>query len=215
MTKVSPVRKRNATVFFLTKIAAGIFLRPFFRLTREGLENLPDNQGFILLPKHQRWEDIPLLGLAAPKPLYYIAKVELFLNPVSCWLLSSMGGIPLNRSRPLESRRSLKSVVAFLKNGEGMVIFPEGTYYRDAMGPGQRGLIRMVRSRLKVPLIPVGVRYEKKGWRSRVCIRFGSPLVDDPGRDPDSLLEKIMSEIALLSGLEQAGTPEPQKNINH
>ena len=68
---------------------------------------MPEKGPFILLPKHQRWEDIPIIDLALQKPLYYIAKYELFNNVLFRWFITSAGGIPLNRERPMESRRSL------------------------------------------------------------------------------------------------------------
>jgi 1-acyl-sn-glycerol-3-phosphate acyltransferase len=132
-------------------------LTPLFRIEIEGLKNLPRDSAFILLSKHQRWEDIPLLSLATPRPLYYIAKYELFKNALSNRFFSSLGGIPLNRQRPLESRRFLQTTIQLLEKGEGVVIFPEGTYYHNKMGPGQTGMVRCGRSRLKLPFIPVGI----------------------------------------------------------
>ena len=92
--------RRRPLLLRVTKIAARSILSVFFRLRVEGLSHLPGRGGVVLLPKHQRWEDIPLLGLAVPRPLHYVAKQELFLNPLSRWLMTSLGGIPLNRKRP-------------------------------------------------------------------------------------------------------------------
>ena len=195
------VRERKAFVFGLTRIAAKLCLYPFFRTEVYGLENLPVKNAFILLPKHQRWEDIPLLSLAAPRPLYYIAKYELFTNPVSRWFLYSVGGIPLNRSRPLESRRSFKALIYFLRKGEGIVIFPEGTYYNNEMGRGQVGLIRMIHSRFMVPFIPVGIHYLKKRGKRIVRIDFGRPIYEKSSVTAEGLLDRIMKEIARLSDL--------------
>ena len=196
-----PTWKRKASIVCLTRITAGLFLSPFFSIKIGGLENLPIKSAFILLPKHQRWEDIPLLSLATSRPLYYIAKHELFLNPISRWLLCSMGGIPLNRERPLESRRSLKMMMEFLKNREGVVIFPEGTYYRNKMGPGHAGLIRMVLSRVALPFIPVGMIYSKKKGRTLIRVNFGMPVYENLSGNTNRLFNHIMKEIALLSGL--------------
>ncbi len=193
--------ERNASVFWLTSIIAKFFLAPFFRISTQGIEHLPTQNAFILLPKHQRWEDIPLLSLATPRPLYYMAKYELFLNPISRWLLTSMGGIPLNRKRPMESRRALQRMIGYLKKGEGIVIFPEGTYYRDKMGPGHSGLIRMIISRSRVPFIPVGINYTKKRGRTLAQINFGGSIYADGSAKADDLLRQIMTEIAKLSGL--------------
>ena len=194
------LRPRSALILRLTRPTARIFLSQVFRMKTRGQENLPNQRGFILLPKHRRWEDIPLLSLASPRPLYYVAKYELFLNPISRWFVSSLGGIPLNRSRPLESRKSLKTMLDLLEKGEGIVIFPEGTYYRSRMGPGHVGLIRMILSRSRVPFIPVGINYAAKSARTRVEINFGRPIYESSLDRVESFLDQMMKEIARLSG---------------
>jgi len=194
---------RRGWVFWITKIAGRVLLSPFFRLKTGGVNNLPQKSAFILLPKHQRWEDIPLLGLATPRPLYYIAKSELFTNPLSNWFLRSLGGIPLNRQRPLESRHSLKSLVSLLREGEGAAVFPEGTYYSNKMGPGHVGMVRLILSRVTPPFIPVGVRYSRKGFRTLVQIKYGKTFYAESGTSPGELLDRMMKQIAELSGLSQ------------
>ncbi len=195
------MERSNPYLLVFARVAVGLCLYPFFHLQIRGKENLPQDQAFILLPKHQRWEDIPLLGLATPSTLYYVAKHELFSNPVYRWLISALGGIALNRKRPIESRRSLAQMIAVLKNGEGVVIFPEGTYCNGHVGPGHVGLIRMVSSRLVLPFIPVGIRYPKGGIRARVQISFGTPIYKDTSVTADTFVRRVMQEIATLSGL--------------
>jgi 1-acyl-sn-glycerol-3-phosphate acyltransferase len=194
---------RREWVLGITKTVGRVLLSPFFRLITNGVNNLPQERAFILLPKHQRWEDIPLLSLATPRSLYYVAKSELFMNPLSKWFLASLGGIPLNRQRPIESRHSLKSLVSLLREGEGVVVFPEGTYYVSRMGHGHVGMIRLILSHVAPPFIPVGISYSKKGFRTLVEINYGKPFQAEPGMSPRALLDHMMKEIEELSGLGQ------------
>lgn len=194
----------NLFVYRLVKIIANLVLRPFFHIHISGLTNIPERGAFILLPKHQRWEDIPLIGICVQRPLYYVAKEELFRNPVSGWFISSLGGIPLNRERPLESRNSFRMIMENIKKGEGVVLFPEGTYYRDRMGTGHAGLIRMITSRSAVPFIPVGVRYTKKRWRTDVRMVIGESVYGISLKGTNEFIALIMSEIGRLSGLRPA-----------
>ena len=198
MTPLLQARKGRTSP--IARLIARAFLSLLFRLTVRGQENLPSHNAFVLLPKHQRWEDIPLLDLATPRSLYYVAKQELFNIPFFGWFLSALGGIPLNRSRPMESRQSLRVVQELLGEGEGVVVFPEGTYYRNRMGPGHVGLIRMIMSRSKVPFIPTGVRYEARGCYTEVQIKFGRPIYKDSSANADLFVDQIMKEIARLSG---------------
>jgi 1-acyl-sn-glycerol-3-phosphate acyltransferase len=194
---------RNEGFFQVFILLVRALLTPFFRIEVEGLKNLPRDSAFVLLCKHQRWEDIPLLGLATPRPLYYIAKYELFKNALSNRFFSALGGIPLNRRRPLASRRFLQATIDLLEKGQGVVIFPEGTYYPNKMGPGQIGMVKFVLSRLKLPFIPVGINYAAAGRRHRVHVRihFGKAFHADPTLPADTFVNRMMKEIAVLSGL--------------
>ncbi len=192
---------RNERVFRTIKLLGHVLLTPFFRIEVAGAENLPVDRAFILLAKHQRWVDIPLLSIATPRPLYYIAKYELFKNALSSWFCSALGGIPLNRQRPIESRRSLNAIIELLEKGEGVVIFPEGTYYRGKMGPGQIGMVRFVLSRLKLPCIPVGINYAASGWRVRVRIHFGKASYPEATLPIDPFFNHLIAQIAHLSGM--------------
>jgi 1-acyl-sn-glycerol-3-phosphate acyltransferase len=198
--KKSVVGRKNWAFYFVKTITA-IILFPFFNLRTRGAENLPKKSAFILLPKHQRWVDIPLLGIASPQPLYYIAKHELFKNFFSNWFLKAMGGIPLNRERPVESRRYLKAAIEFLNKGEGVVIFPEGTYYVNKMGPAKTGVVKLILSRLSLPFIPVGIKYSKRRLRTRVFINFGDAVYPDESGTAGIFLDKMMKNIAVLSEL--------------
>ena len=166
-----------------------------------GLENLPAETAFILLPKHQRWEDIPLLALATPRRLYYVAKYELFKNPLSSWFVTSLGGIPLNRKRPLESRRFLTATIDLLEKGEGVVVFPEGTYYNNEMGPGQAGMVKFIRTRLSLSFIPVGISYTRQNRRFLVRINYGKKFHAEADASGNTFIHDMMHEIAILSGL--------------
>ncbi len=197
--KVVPV-KRSTGAYVVTKLALKMLLFPFFRLEVCGLRNLPRDRAFILLPKHQRWEDIPFTGFAIPRQLYFVAKHELFKTTFTDRLFKSLGGIPLNRKKPIESRRYLLSAIRMLEKGEGIVVYPEGTYFRRKMGPGHTGMLRFILSRLAMPLIPVGIRYSLNGWRIHVRVAIGRITYQRPFEPADRLLIRLMGEMAKLSG---------------
>ena len=192
---------RRGWLFWIMRNVARILLFPFFCLKISGKENLPQKSAFVLLSKHQRWEDIPLLGLGTPRTIYYVATHELFKNPLSNWFFRELGGFPLNRERPIESRKFLRAMIEILKGGEGLVVFPEGTYYRDRMGPAHVGVVRLILSHLELPFIPVGIQYVRKGWRVAVTINFGKAVYSDSRASASEFLDIVMADIAQLSGL--------------
>jgi len=192
---------RNNFLVDVTIFLSRCYFFPYYRLTIQGLDHLPRDRGYVLLPKHQCWQDIPLLGIAAGRPLFYMAKSELFKNPISNWYISSLGGVPLNRKNPLESRKHLRSMIQYIQDGEGVVVFPEGTYFRNKMGPGKKGLLRLIISRSPTTLIPVGIRYSGKKRATDVTIRFGSPIDMNTDKDFPDIMKTVMSDIRKLSGL--------------
>ncbi len=192
--------RKNWAIWF-ARIVSKTFFMPLVRLETEGTENIPEKGPFVLLPKHQRWEDIPILGLATPRPLYYVAKYELFRNPIIAWFLRSLGGIPLNRQRPMESRQHINSMVDLLRIGEGLVIFPEGTYYRENMGTGRSGLIKLILARMSPPFIPIGIRYLKGGPKTLIRINIGRPFFAGAEDSVNMFVDHMMNEIAGLSEL--------------
>ncbi len=194
--------ERKKWVCDATKALIRITFSPFYLLETRGSEYLPRGEAFLMLSKHQCWQDIPLISVATPRPLYYVAKHELFENPLISRLLKFQGGIPLNRQKPLKSRDAIRAVIHFLKEGEGVVVFPEGTYYPGRMGPGKGGILKLIISRLRLPLIPVGFRYRKEGLRTRVTVSFGEPVYHGKQTSSDETLGQVMEAIAGLSGLE-------------
>ncbi len=194
--------EREKWVCDVTKAIIRFTFSPFYLIETRGSEHLPGEKAYLMLPKHQCWQDIPLIAVATRQPLYFVAKHELFKNPLISRLLEAQGGIPLNRQNPLKSRNAIRAMIQFLKNGEGVVVFPEGTYYPNRMGPGKGGILKLIISRLALPLIPVGIRYRREGLRTRVMISFGTPVYHARQTSSDETLDLIMETIAKLSGLE-------------
>ncbi|MCL4500976.1 MAG: 1-acyl-sn-glycerol-3-phosphate acyltransferase [Deltaproteobacteria bacterium] len=178
----------------------------YFALRIQGLENLPAHGPAIICPKHQRWEDIPLVGMALPPPLHYIAKVELFQQPVIRDVLYAWGGVPLDRHNPRATLSSFKRLLPLLEEGAYVVLFPEGTYVRGQVGPGKHRLIQMLlklqhRDGLGLlPFVPVGVSYHPLEWGWRVEINLGPPWRAAQPKQALALTCGLMEQIARLSG---------------
>jgi 1-acyl-sn-glycerol-3-phosphate acyltransferase len=199
--------KRNSFVYIATKkIAQGAF-PIFYRIKTEKKTSLPDHGPMIILPKHQYWTDIPIISLAFEPLLYFVAKKELFKYPLIRDYLSFLGGLPVDRKQSIRSLDSFKTLVSLLRAGEKIVIFPEGTYFRNEVGSGKSRLLQMIlrfQSELgyPVPFIPVGIRYgERSGWRRQVEVCIGCPLFAEKESDAIPLTHQAMEEISCLCGL--------------
>lgn len=200
---------RSNLLYKFVRSIACICLHLFYNLKIEGQEKIPAHGPVIILPKHQFWTDIPLVSLAVPRPLNYIAKKELFIYPLIRHFLIALGGIPLDRQNPLKTINSLRYIEKLLKEKEFIVIFPEGTYYPYSMGRGKHRLIQhILHLQKKIPFIPMGLNYSPGWWRPKVKIKIGDPVYAPQEILAKVFTEALINEIAHLSGIE-----EPRSNV--
>jgi 1-acyl-sn-glycerol-3-phosphate acyltransferase len=105
----------------------------------------------VVAANHESLLDPPLLALASPDPLHFLAKIELWRYPPGAWLMDALGGIPIRRDR-----RDLVSVgraEELLRAGESVALFPQGTV---SGGAWTRGAARLALA-TGVPLVPVRI----------------------------------------------------------
>jgi 1-acyl-sn-glycerol-3-phosphate acyltransferase len=202
--------RRSDILYRFMRSVGYVSLNCLYRIKVEGRENIPPAGPAILLPKHQFWTDIPIIALAARRPLNFIAKQELFVYPGVRHFISSLGGIPIHRLNPVKSLSSFRYVEQLLKNGESVVLFPEGTYYPHTMGRGKHRFVeRLLRTQEKagshgdraLPFIPVGIRYNEKKFRPEVDVKIGRPISSGEESGGEEFTRRIVEEIAKLSGL--------------
>jgi 1-acyl-sn-glycerol-3-phosphate acyltransferase len=199
-------RSLSPTFYRLGRWLTRQTLGRFFSLRVEGLEYLPARGPAIICPKHQRWEDIPIIGMALPPPLHYIAKVELFQQPGVREVLGAWGGVPVDRNNPRATLSSFKRLLPILTAGEFIVLFPEGTYFLNRIGPGKHRLIQMLLKLQRqdglrfLPFVPAGVAYEPQGRGYTVHVKLGPPLLAPSPRQAPALTDALMERIAHLSG---------------
>jgi 1-acyl-sn-glycerol-3-phosphate acyltransferase len=199
--------RRSSIIYSLTRKMARLVFSVFYQIETDRKEAFSGQGPAIILPKHQYWTDIPIVSLAFESLLHFVAKKELFEYPLIRHYLFLLGGIPVDREESIRTLRSFRTVLSLLRAGEKVVIFPEGTYFRDRVGSGKSRLLRMIlkfQSELedRIPFIPVGIRYgERAGWRRRVVIRIGHPLFAERASEDILLTQRVMEEIGHLSGL--------------
>jgi len=203
------VLKRNSVIYSVTKGVAHLVFSIFYRIETEKKTTLPDDGPMIILPKHQYWTDIPIISLAFKPLLYFVAKKELFKYPLIRDYLSLLGGLPVDRKQSIRTLDSFRTLVSLLRAGEKIVIFPEGTYFRNGVGSGKSRLLQMIlrfQSELgyPIPFIPVGIRYgERSGWRRQVEVCIGAALLAERESDAIPLTHRAMEEISRLCRLPQ------------
>ena len=190
--------------------------------TREWLggENIPETGGFILALNHISHVD----PLTAAHVVYdhgrlprYLAKSGLFKNKALAHFLTAAGQIPVERlSR--NAAGAYDAAVAAVRDGECVVVYPEGTITRDPDGWPMTGKSGAARIALETgcPVIPVGqwgaqqllAPYSKKPDlfpRKKVTMKVGTPVdLSDLAAQPRSVAvvaqatDRIMAAITGL-----------------
>jgi len=132
--------------------------------------------------------------------IHVLAKIEIFKIPVLSTILRKLGMISVDRS--INDIASIKSSLNYLKNGEKVVIFPEGTRSAEYAHAAKSGAVKLA-ERAGVPVMPVFLS-RKKPFFKRSKVVFGAPYRIDKAeekRTPDdyaALSEELMKKIQAL-----------------
>lgn len=150
---------------------------PFFNLVHPGKhigrEHIPEGAA-IICGNHTRMSDpfFMIYAFHLENQLRPMAKAEVMRLPVIGWLLKKAGVFGVDRGKA--DVGAIKHAMKLLKDGEKVLIFPEGTRHRDGdAGDGKTGAA-MLAVRTGVPLVPVYIPAEKK-WFGRTTVVIGEP----------------------------------------
>lgn len=132
-----------------------------FRMTKpdvQGLENIPQTGGAILVPNHVSNLDPILLGVqvAKKREVRALAKSSLFKTPVVGGVLRKMGHIPVFRNSSTAAD-ALRAAVEAVNRGEIIAMYPEGTIPENIshVGVFKSGAVRLALE-TGAPIIPIG-----------------------------------------------------------
>jgi glycerol-3-phosphate dehydrogenase (NAD(P)+) len=170
----------NKAIFWIARIAFGVAIQFYFSVERTGRRNIPKRGPVILAANHRSFLDPFLIGCLIRRPVYFVAKRELFEKRWQAWILNRLGAFPIKRGEADEE--SMATARGVLARGGALVIFPEGTRHRHGpLGRPKRGVGRLALE-TGAPVVPIAVLGSERarhGWKIRpvwVRIRAGRPL---------------------------------------
>lgn len=133
-----------------TVIAKSLF---FFRAY--GAEHVPGSGGCVIACNHESYLDPPLVGISAPRQIFYLARKTLLEWPVLGPLFPKLNVIPVDQDRADMS--ALKTVIKRVRAGECTVIFPEGSRTLDGnFLPAMPGL-GLVMAKTRCTVVPARI----------------------------------------------------------
>lgn len=188
----------SAGAYAVLRSTVGFFMRlahPVFRV--HGRENLPEGAA-VLCCNHSAFSD-PIWVLVAMKselPPRIMAKKELIETPVLGRLYRKLGAFPVDRGN--RDIAAVRTAMNALRNGEKLLIFPEGTRIRHGKTAEPHNGALMIAARERAPIVPIYLSTDKRFLR-RVDIVFGKPFTTDTKKPTqDELTEqtrKMMNDI--------------------
>jgi len=191
-----------------------------------GTANVPAAGPLLIVSNHVGAIDPVIIGGWTPRPVWFMAKAELFRG-AWVWLMRAYHAFPVIRHSP--DRAALRRAFDLLKQGSAVVLFPEGHRSENARllraEPGAGFIAR----HSGAPLLPIAItgsqnvlgRHARIPRRADVEMRFGEPFqLPDQNRDgsrmdhqqsADYLMTKIAQLLPLEYQGEYAGPPVSQR----
>jgi len=188
-----------------SSLLALVICKILFGVRARGIENIPKKGGFILASNHSSYLDPIVLGAISPRKLNFMAKEELFCHPLISWYLSCLGAFPVKRDSADLS--ALKHALRRLREGEVLILFPEGSRRFDGTSTDPYPGIGFLVAKSGVPVIPVfikgtenalprGAKFIRTG---RVYVYFGKQISIERRVPYQDIAGQIMDNIRHLS----------------
>jgi 1-acyl-sn-glycerol-3-phosphate acyltransferase len=175
------------TYTFVRSVVAGV-LKPFYRIKTIGLEHFPKEGGVLLCSNL----DPPVVGITANRPVYFMAKEELFSVPLLGKLVPHLNAFPVKRG--MSDREALRKGLNVLKEGKVLGLFPEGTRSKD--GELKKGLAGagFFALRTDAKVVPCAIIGPYKPFRTLTVV-YGKPIELDELRSSKASAEETTDHI--------------------
>lgn len=168
--------------YLLSKAILWVFFRLGYGLEVSGAEQIPKRGGVLVACNHLSYLDPPLLAVACPRLLSFMARADLFGHWLLGTYLRAVGVLPLQRGEG--DVVALRGAVDRLRRGEAVAIFPEGgRQFSGVAGAARRG-VGLLSATACVPIVPAVVHGTfqaltpgtRRLHRSKIRVAFGSVI---------------------------------------
>ena len=194
----------NSPILYRLVRPIGVLLcRGIFRPRIIGKENIPKNGGVVLAGNHQFVLDPLLIGCATKRCVHFLAKYEIFKYRFTNWFMQNCGIIPVHRQR--KDHDALVAAKQYLKDGEVIGIFPEGTIIKpDGVDllPFKFGAVKMAKD-TECPIVPFTINGSYIPFQGRLEIIFHEPIHimgEDLTEENDKLRERVAGSMKPKKG---------------
>lgn len=152
---------------------------------RIGLEHVPVSGPAIIACNHVSFWDPILVGLGCRREVHFMAKEELFRNPLFGWIIRAFNAVPVRRGAV--DSGALRTAVEVLRSGGVLVIFPGGTRDRSDELRNPKPGVGFLALAAGAPVVPAHIAGSDRLLRafvgaSKLELRLGVPMAADGER---------------------------------
>ncbi|GAA5170846.1 MULTISPECIES: MFS transporter [Halomonadaceae] len=194
---INPRAVLRLAIFALTRV--------LYRLRFVGRGHIPAQGPALVVCNHVSFMDALVIGGASPRPLRFLMDRPIYESPGLNWFFRLAGAIPVDSERrdPGGVRRAMQEVSRALRDGQVVMLFPEGRLTIDGEVQYFRRGVDMILRRDAVPVVPAALAGLWGSWtshcegraftklprrfRPRVALVFGEAL--SPGQADRATLE--------------------------
>ncbi|MCS7304358.1 MAG: 1-acyl-sn-glycerol-3-phosphate acyltransferase [Thermoguttaceae bacterium] len=170
--KASVIRERRGILargrwgyrllYAIARRVCQVFAVGLYQVRYTGRENIPPEGGVLVVANHQSHFDPPLVGMGCMRELNYLARDSLFRVRPLRWIMELFDTIPIKRDGM--GLEGIKETLRRLKQGEMVLMFPEGTRCWDGqVGPFRPGFTTLA-LRSGASILPVGIEGAYQVW---------------------------------------------------
>ncbi|WLR46733.1 lysophospholipid acyltransferase family protein [Halobacillus litoralis] len=191
-------------LYKLGKALCSIVLFPMYRIKIVGKKNIPAEGPVIICSNHISNLDPPVVGITSSRNIYFLAKEELFKNPVIGGILKKVHAFPIKRG--MRDRNALRKGLDVLKEGHALGLFPEGTRQKNGeIGKGLAGA-GFFALRSEAAIVPCAIIGPYKKFK-KLKVVYGEPIDMSEYREQKAsaqvVTDRIMEEIRQLNKIHQ------------
>lgn len=192
-------------LYAILQILFRLYFKLLFRAEIVGKEHVPQEGPLILAANHMSNWDPPFLACFLSRSVSYMAKQELFENPVFGAAITSCHAFPVKRGAA--DRGAIKTAIQVLKQGNCLGLFPEGTRsHGGAMHKAEAG-VGLIAAKTNAPVVPAAIIGTDRimangGIFPKLILLYGDPMRFEGNtknkEDLESFSQAILDQIASM-----------------
>ena len=180
----SPQKCLEARYRYVQFVLRGIWFFAGGKIKVIGAERIPKDRAVLFVGTHRSIFDIVIAAVNIPMPTGFIAKKELENTPLKL----AMDGIRclfLDRQDPRKGLKTILTAIEYIKEGQSMLIFPEGTRSKkeEELLPFHAGSFKIA-TKAECPVVPFTIVGSGDLFEDHfpvlkckdVVIEFGEPI---------------------------------------